>query len=403
MKSRMSEQEVIMVLESCFPTEGGGGAEGQVRTLSRYMTAQGIPVRIVVPMAPRGLQQEHDMVDGVAVWRIPYPPIRKIGALVMIAKLAWFLFRRRRHYRVIHAHIAHNLAAVSSVAGRLLGKTVIVKATGSLELAEGILDRNNRRLAATLKRAGLKNATWFQATSREIEKCLLENGFEPGRIRVIPNAVDIERFSHRPGAAHRHDDAPLTAVYVGRLENDKGTDVLVSAWIAAFPQGANVRLLLIGEGSQRALLERTIVENGRENDVRLMGAQEDVSRFLAEADFAVLPSRHEGLSNALLECMAAGLPVLGTRVSGTVDFIQPERCGWLVDPADGAQMAGQLKRIAALGRATLETMGSRARQKVSDLARIDAVTRKLLALYEIDAPALDDRKCEAGLVKHGRE
>lgn len=371
-----------MILESCFPTEGGGGAEGQVRTLGRYLTARGIPVRIVVPMVPRGPQQEYDTVDGVPVWRIPYPSIRKIGGLVLLVKLAWFLFRHRRNYDVIHAHIAHNLAVVSSVVGRLLGKKVIVKATGSLELAQGILDSRNRRLAAMLTRAGLKHASYFQATSSEIRKCLVENGFDAGRVRVIPNAVDIERFSGRANAG-THRNGPLTAVYVGRLEDDKGTDVLVPAWIDAFPRDANARLLLVGEGSQREILDRLIAENGR-RDIRLLGPQEDVAPFLAEADFAVLPSRHEGLSNALLECMAVGLPVLGTRVSGTVDFIEPERSGWLVDPGDRTQMAEQLRRVGGLGRPALDAMGQRARERVSEIARIDAVTRKLLELYEID-------------------
>jgi len=374
-----------MILESCFPTEGGGGAEGQVRTLSGYLRQCGVPVTIVVPMVPHGLQREHDEVDGVPVWRIPYPRIRKLGGFVMMARFAWFLFRNRRNYEVIHAHIANNLAVMSSLAGRALGKTVIVKMTGSLELAQGILDSGTKNLALSLKRGALKRANYFQATSSEIQERLLENGFHADRVKVIPNAVDVDRFAD--AARNRKADAPhpRTAVYVGRLEPDKGTDVLVDAWIEAFGKREGIQLLLVGEGGQRNLLEQMISEHGREQDIRLLGPQVDVGPFLASADFAVLPSRYEGLSNALLEYMAAGLPVLGTRVSGTVDYIEQGRCGWLVDSDNKAQLVTQLRYIANLDMETLQKLGAQARHYVVARARIDNVVAQLAGLYEIES------------------
>lgn len=370
-----------MVLESNYPTEGGGGAEGQLRTLSRWLSAHGIGVHIVVPMREWDTR-ENDEVDGVPVWRVPYPRVRKLGGLVMLWRMALWLWRTRRDYEVIHAHIAHNMALVAALAGRLLGKTVIVKITGSLEIATGVLDPGVRRPDVILRRWLLRCASWYQATSSEIRGRLIDAGVDAARIHVIPNAVDVKRFD-----IDRQPDEtrPLTAVYVGRLSEEKAPDVMITAWMRAFPADARVRLLCVGEGAMRSPLQKAIDEHGRGEQIRLLGAQDDVRPWLAQADFAILPSHYEGLSNALLEAMAAGLPMLGTRVSGTVDFVEHGRDGWLVEPGDIDGMAAMLREAAATPPERRREMGEAARKKIMARARLDAVVEQLARLYEIDA------------------
>lgn len=386
MKHETGARRVLMVLESCYPTEGGGGAENQVRTISRYLHGCGVAVTVVAPMVERGEQHEHDHVDEVPLWRIPYPSVRKLGGFVMLARLAWFLYRNRREYDVIHAHIANQMAAVASVVGRLLGKTVIVKITGLLELADGILDSQQRSLPVRIKRQAMRYADYFQATSTEIESRLLENGYSGDAIRVIPNAVDTDRFETVARSVQARDGVRRQIVYVGRLEAVKGTDVLVSAWIEAFPQDSGMTLILVGEGSQREALQERIDQANRK-DIRLLGAQADVVPFLADADVAILPSLYEGLSNSLLEYLAAGLPVIGTRVSGTVDFIEPGRNGWLVDSGDREQLISTLQELQRMDGKELHRMGELARQKAVSRTSIAAVTASLCRLYKID-PAL---------------
>lgn len=373
-----------MVLESNYPTEGGGGAEGQLRTLSRWLTEHGVGVHIIVPMREWDTHED-DAVDGVPVWRVPYPRIRKLGGLIMLWRMAVWLIRRRRDYQVIHAHIAHNMALVAALVGRLLGKTVIVKITGSLEIATGVLDPAVRRPDVLVRRRLLRAATWYQATSSEIRDRLVEAGVDASRIHVIPNAVDVRRFNIDRSA---HQVRPLTAVYVGRLSEEKAPDVMIAAWMRAFAGDAPVRLLCVGEGAMRSPLQKAIDDHKRGEQIRLLGAQDDVRPWLAQADFAILPSHYEGLSNALLEAMAAGLPVLGTRVSGTVDFIEPGRDGWLVDPGDVEAMSAAMREAAETPDARRREMGQAARQKIIARARIDAVVEQLAALYDIDAQSL---------------
>ncbi|HEX7046972.1 MAG TPA: glycosyltransferase family 4 protein [Gammaproteobacteria bacterium] len=382
------DRKVLMVLESNYPTEGGGGAEGQLRTICRYLKEHDIPVSIIVPMRQDGAQCEHDSIDGVSVWRIPYPKLRKVGGFVMLARLMIALFKRCRDYHVIHVHMAHNMASVSSAVGWLLGKTVIVKITGSLEMADGVLDSGRRSPGVVIKRWLLRHATYFQATSHEIRNRLIENGIDANRVRVIPNAVDLARFAAMTKSRDASTGRPMTMIYVGRLSEEKAPDVLLEAWIDAIPVDSRAQLMLIGDGAMRASLEQKITQAGRAGQVVLHGPQEDIGPFLAQADVAVLPSLYEGLSNALLEYMASGLPVLGTRVSGTVDFIEDGQCGWLVEPGDKEQLAGRLRTLMSMDRARLREMGEMACQRVASRARIERVIGQLAELYEIDADLL---------------
>lgn len=384
----MPDASVLMVLESTFPTRGGGGAEGQVRTISRFLQTKGISPTIIVPLTPDGPQQVHDEIDGVPVWRIRYPRVRIVGGLIMLCKLAGFLIANRRRYDAIHAHIAHNMAAVCCVIGRLLRKPVVVKLTGWLELKHGILANGGSKPTIMLRRWALRSTDRVQATSRELRDRLIAKRFRKDCIHVIPNAVDVDRYAvslTERNARGLYD--PLTAIFAGRLVPEKGLESFIRAWAGAFRQNDPARLIIIGDGLLRTELTRLARKLRRENQVRFLGAKDDVHRFLGKADIGVLPSRYEGLSNTLLEFMASGLPVLGTPVSGTADFVKDNDTGWLVRPDDIEGFTEALKGIQAMERSEIRAMGANARDYVERLAGIEFVSRRLIELYEL-APCI---------------
>lgn len=390
MSDERMARRILMVLEcNTFPSEGGGGAENQVRTLCRWLLGHGVPVSIAVPLTRDSPQREHDTVDGATVWRIRYPRIRWLGGLVMLTRLALYLIRHRGDYDVVHAHIAHNMATVSCIVGRMLGKTVIVKLTGWTEFEHGILTAGPGTLLRRLRRAALKRASFIQATSREIRDRLLENGFDHEAIRVIPNAVDLARFRplepDMPGFNARAEGT-LTAIYTGRLVPEKGLRDLVTAWGMAFPASRDVSLLIVGDGEMRDELHKMVTGLGRERQIHLLGGRHYLERLLPHAHFGILPSHYEGLSNTLLEYMACALPVLGTRVSGTVDLIQEGQSGWLVDAGDVHAMAHHLAHIGRMERSDLARMGRAARRRVAARAGIESVMARLAPLYGVSIP-----------------
>jgi glycosyltransferase involved in cell wall biosynthesis len=373
----------LMVLESVFPSRGGGGAEMQVQTLCVELQRRGVPVSVVVPMVNFGPQAATDTVHGIPVTRLRYPKIPGLGAIWMLLAFAWMLVRERHRYDVIHTHIAGNMSAVCCIVGKLLGKPVVVKLTGLTEMRGGILDPAPR-WSARLRKAALQHASFYQATSSRIARMLADRGFAAARVRRIPNAVDMARFACRD-AVGANDEKRLVAVYVGRLEAEKGVDVLLQGWAEAFAHRDDTRLMMVGSGRLELEMRALAAKLGIAEQVQFVGPSSDVQRYLATAHFGVLASLHEGLSNTLLEYMAAGLPVLGSRVSGTEDFVIAGQTGWLFAPGDADSLARILQRASDAGIDELQRLGRNARQLVNEQASIGSVVDQLMQVYRCAA------------------
>jgi glycosyltransferase involved in cell wall biosynthesis len=167
------------------------------------------------------------------------------------------------------------------------------------------------------------------------------------------------------------------ALYAGRLAPEKGVDLLLDAWAEARRQGCLGIVCIVGEGPDRAALERRARDRGILGAVRFAGATQDVTPWLGAADAFVLPSRQEGLSVALLEAMACGLAVVATDVGGN-----PEAAGdaaLLVPPAPAA-LAGALGRVLGGGEEARQ-LGERARRRTLARYGIGEVARRHLELY----------------------
>lgn len=316
---------ILMVLEATFPVLGGGGAENQVLNLGRSLVARGFRVEVVVPMVANGPQVAQETWEGLHVTRLRYPRVRLLGGAVMLARLAALLVARRSGTAVIHAHIANNMAAVACLVGRLLRKRVIVKLTGMKEMHGGILDPRPG-LGARLKVGAMRLAAGLQATSSRIGRMLVARGFDPARVLLVPNGVAMARFAAARDAQLRQrlcGPARFVGLYLGRMAPEKGLEMLLQAWAAAFAARARSRLLLVGDGPLRAGLAEQAAALGIADQVVFVSHVDDVAPLVAVADVGLLTSLAEGLSNALLECMAGGLPVIGSRVSGTEDFVVP--------------------------------------------------------------------------------
>ena len=372
---------ILMVLESLFPS-GQGGAEGQVATLGAHFASLGHRVTVVVPMLSVGSPRATSRLGRIAIARIAYPLRRGLGSIVLLAKLAALLVARRHKYDVVHAHIAHRMAAVCCVVAPLLGKRVVVKVSGWWEIEKGVL-RARGTLADRIALACLRRAHAFQCISSRIAASLVAIGIPAERVHLVPNAVDTDRFASHPRAART--SRMRTAVFVGRLVPEKNLGTLFRAF--ALAGALPLRLQLVGEGKLREQLESQAATLGYRDRIEFLGRSDRVEEALARADFGVLPSLIEGLSNTLLESMAAGLPVIASRVSGSEDFVREGENGWLFDPLDAQRLATLLREAATLPREALVAMGQRARADVRAQAGLVSVAERLLALYAPDRPA----------------
>jgi glycosyltransferase involved in cell wall biosynthesis len=225
-------------------------------------------------------------------------------------------------------------------------------------------------LGATLDRATARFATHVVAVSEGVQRDLVANGVPSSRVTIVPNAVDTStRAAPLPRADVRRawNAAPNDIVVgtVALLKTQKGLDCLVDAARTVLQANPRVRFVQIGDGPLESDIRARVAAAGIAGRFRMLGHVPDPVALLPGLDMFVLPSRWEGLPVALLEAMAAGLPAIGTRVSGIEEVIDDRRTGLLVPPADRAALAEAILELAAdaeLGRRL-------ARAAVGDLGR----------------------------------
>lgn len=360
---------VVMLLAN---REGSvGGSQRQAGLLAREVARRGVRA-VVVNQSPRLLTRPASMADD-GVERVALPVLARCARSSFLLSFLWWAAANRRHFQVIHAH-STSAGLTAGLVGRLLGKPVVVKVTGMQAVAALADPRRAWRLRRWLLN---RTADVVVAVSAEMLEALSRAGIGPERRVLIPNGVEPA-----PRAA---DTGARVVLYVGRLADIKGVRALLGMW-SAMPDRDTATLLLVGDGPLRAALEREAVARGFGRSVRFAGSQPDVAPFYAAADVFVLPSATEGLSNALLEAMAAGLPVVASDVAGNREVVEHGVSGFLVDwaaPGAPARLVSRLLADAALRR----RVGEAARRRAGCFS-ITAVGERYCRLYEtVAAPA----------------
>ncbi|MGQ9682312.1 MAG: glycosyltransferase family 4 protein [Anaerolineae bacterium] len=184
--------------------------------------------------------------------------------------------------------------------------------------------------------------------SQTVYEEALRFGLAPhDRTTVIENGIDLSRLECVPERSRDWNRDHLRPVlcYVGRLEHLKGVDVLLRAAALLRESGQQFELRLVGDGPQRSELEQQVHDLGLRELVRVLGFRSDLPEMLSEADVFVLPSRHEAMSIALLEAMAAGLPVVATDVGDNARVVEHGVTGLIVPPEDPVALAKAVRRI----------------------------------------------------------
>jgi len=373
----MGEPRVVMVTGFAPRV---GGAERQAQRLGRALVRHGARVRVITPREDGALPEE-DRVDGISVHRIPYPRLPGIGGGALLLGVLADLLGGQDD--VIHVHIPGPMLIPAVLAGRVRHVPVVLK-FANLSPGRGIwVDVPERGLRRRPIEAAARRVDGVVAISSRIARAAEEGGWR--RVGRIPNGIDLVAMAEElpPRALARRTLAlegdPLV-LFVGRLSWQKGADVLLDAWVRFVKRRPRARLLVLGEGPDEVKLRRQAEALGIAGSVDFRGLRRDVGPHYAAADFFVLPSRYEGFPNVLLEAMAAGLPAIATRVSGSEDALEDRRNGILVPPGEAAPLVEALLELADNPNMRA-IVGAEARKTAEGRYDIHRVAEQTLAFY----------------------
>ncbi len=350
----------ILLINYEYPPIGGGGGNATQQT-ARAFARMGHQV-YVLTAAWDGLPAE-ETDAGVTIKRIPALRQRadRCGVLEMIAFIVAGLLAAPALARVWKIEVALAFFTLPSAPiAWYLKRACHIPYAISLQGGDVPgFDPGRMRFYHALT-GGAISALWRDATAVVANSqglAALAQAHDPdAAIGMIPAGADLTGIAPKTDYTR---SGPINLLFVGRLVKQKGLDVLIAA-LAKLDLALKWRLILVGDGPEWPAIAGEAARLGLADRLELRGwvAKDALPAMYREGDIFVLPSRDEGMANALLEAMAAGLPVVGTQIAGTSEVVIPGETGLLVAPEDenalGAALAALMKdepRRAAFGRA----------------------------------------------------
>ena len=308
-----------------------GGVERQLAAVVPLLQARGVEPYVLTRRL-RGTQR-FETVGGAPVYRLPVPGPKPLASLTFT--LSALPLIKRLNPDLIHAHELISPATTAIAARKLFGIPVVATVHGS-GLSSDVLRLKRRFLGKTRLKILCREIAAFCVISAVIDRELATEGVPVQKRISIPNGVDTGRFAPLAPAQKKALRSRLAlpaeariVIFVGRLAPEKRVDLLTGIWRSVRQAVPRALLLILGSGPEEAGLKQRAGDG-----ILFLGSQPDVTPYLQAADLFVLPSAAEGLSLALLEALACGLPVIATSVGGNPEVIRHLETGWLTPPDD---------------------------------------------------------------------
>jgi glycosyltransferase involved in cell wall biosynthesis len=365
-------------------------AEGTPRLafdMSRLWIEAGLrPIVVILHKTPEDLLPElHELGVDHIILDLPSCGYRRYLAL------ARHIFTISRKYRAV-AMLSMPLGwhAFMAIGARLAGVRRVIAHVGNYPNATAGSAFRKFRL---LVQIGRPFTDALVCCSHYVRAGVIQHfGIREHETSVIYNGLPLSRFTdpeHIDGDCKSADD-PFIIGMVARLERHKDQPTLIKAISILRKRKRNIRLWLIGEGSRRQELEHLIARENLTDIVELLGTRNDVSALLSRMNlFAFSTTADEGLGIALIEAMAAGVPVIASDVGACREVLDHGRLGNLVTPADPLSLANAIDTLSANRQIAVERADAVRRKVVQDFSIEDMARRyaELLALPTHNAVA----------------
>ncbi|NLF33196.1 MAG: glycosyltransferase [Planctomycetes bacterium] len=324
----------------------------------------------------------------------PRRPRTPLGAVLLVGRLGCLLREHRPDAAIGFTHYANALGLLAAA------RAGVPVRLATHHNPAWSFPRLGRRLDAAVGRTDVYQQ--IVAVSQAVADSFA--GHDPryrSKLTVIPNGLaTLAPAADRLATRQRHalDAGRPLLLCVGRLVGQKNHRTALDA-LARLPEA---QLALVGDGELRPMLQAQCRRLGLEGRVRFLGqrTRQEVADLLAAADAFVMPSLHEGMSIALIEALAAGVPVVSSDIPAQADLLACDggRAGLLVEAADAAALAGAIRRLLgdAELRARCAAMGRRRAAQFGDEGMVDAYEQRLLMLRDAARTARAGRPCLQG-------
>lgn len=367
-------------LMNVVPTLLCGGTENHFMTLSRSLDATRFDLRFAC------LRRWGPFVTELTERKIPLTEYRVATFRSMNA--LWQQARFARHLRQHAIQIVHTYSFYGNVFAVPPARFAAPVVIASIRDRGPYLTTMQRRV----QRHVCRLADCVLVNAEAVKTWLVGDGYDPANIVVIPNGVDLSRFTAVADRAELRrslgvpESSRLVAV-VSRLTRLKGIEDFLEAAALVAPHHDDVHFLIVGEPSP--IMNRVYLDELRAHAQRLgiqdrvifTGLRSDIPALLSAVDVSVMPSLNEALSNVLLESMAAGSAVVATDVGGTAEALLDGANGVLIPPSDPRAMAGAVTQLLD-NPARARELGSRARHTISDRFSLDRMVAATESLYD---------------------
>jgi glycosyltransferase involved in cell wall biosynthesis len=374
-----------------------GGPALHVAYLAKGLEDRGYATTLAAGTLARGESSMSFVADELDVKVIPIPQLhRDVSPFYDTQSVAGIVRLMRR----LRPHILHTHTAKAGAIGRLAAlaaadaRPPIVVHTFHGHVLRGYFDPVRTKAFREIERQLARHTTRLVAVSPEVRDDLVAIGVAPAeKFTVIRLGIELDARITSGGARSREELRALFGVppdrflvgWIGRMTAIKRLDDVLRAFAELRSRGIDATLCLVGDGPDRADVERRAHELGIARHILSVGYQRDVAPYYAAFDTLLLPSANEGTPVVAIESLTAGKPVVATRVGGVPDVVEDGVDGFLVSVGDVASMASALERLArdpelaaAMGRAGSGSVIERYRVErlVDD---VDALYRELLA------------------------
>ena len=367
-----------------------GGPALHVAYLTAGLRGRGYDTTLVAGTLARGEDSMAFVAEGLGVNVVSIPelgreisPVRDLAATLRLAALI-----RRERPQILHTHTA-KAGTVGRVAALFAGKArpPIVVHTFHGHVLHGYFGPLRSRFFRLLERWLAKHTTVLVAVSPQVRDDLVALGVAPAEKFVVVR-LGIELDERVGGGVDGQETRRYLGIpperfavgWVGRMTAVKRTDDVLDGFKRLLDRGVPATLCLVGDGPDRAQLERRAHELGIMRDTLFLGYQGDVAPLYAAFDALVLPSGNEGTPVSVIEALGAGTPVVATRVGGVPDVVRDGEDGFLVEPGASEELAERLAELAGDPRLRAR-LGAAGRERVLPRYAVNRLVDDIDRLY----------------------